>query len=405
MTSRPLHAHVAAAGPQLLTHLAAALDGTGPALLVVSPDLPAARVRAVLEAMRPAAAHTPDGLRRLPGAVGVDPEVAAVVATSGSTGPPKGVELTAAALKHSARASLDRLGARPGEPWLCALPADHIAGLQVLVRCLLAGAAPVFQRRLDLDAALAAGARHASLVPTQLHRLTEAGADLSGLASIVVGGAAAPPALLQRARALGATLTTTYGMTETCGGCVYDGTPLDGVRVAVHTGAPADPPTELTPRAPDTPLGTVLLGGPVLFSGYRLRPDLTAAHRDGPWLRTADLGALQAGRLAVAGRSDDVITTGGRKVAAGQVAAALAAHPRVAEVAVVGRPDPEWGQRVTAVVVPRGPPPTLTELREHTAATLPRYAAPRELELRDALPLLPSGKPDLAALRRTPRPA
>jgi O-succinylbenzoic acid--CoA ligase len=173
-------------------------------------------------------------------------------------------------------------------------------------------------------------------------------------------------------------------MTETCGGCVYDGMPLDGVRVDTDDS------------------GLIRIAGPVLFSGYRRQPELTAAVvRDG-WFRTADLGSVgPSGRLTVRGRADDVINTGGEKVVAGEVAAVLETCGAVHQAAVVGRPDPEWGERVTAVVVPADPaaPPDLRMLREHVRRTLPPSAAPRELVLVDALPLLPSGKPDLRALR------
>jgi O-succinylbenzoic acid--CoA ligase len=180
-------------------------------------------------------------------------------------------------------------------------------------------------------------------------------------------------------------VVTTYGMTETCGGCVYDGIPLDGVSVA----AGAD--------------GRIRITGPVLFSGYRRRPDLTAAALQDGWLVTSDLGTVdESGHLVVRGRADDVINTGGQKVVAGEVAAALETCPGVREVVVVGRPDPQWGERVTAVVVPADPadPPALDLLRKHVQAILPRYAAPTQVELVDSIPLLASGKPDLIALRR-----
>jgi O-succinylbenzoic acid--CoA ligase len=214
--------------------------------------------------------------------------------------------------------------------------------------------------------------------------MVDLGADLSRFRTILLGGAAAPPGLLAAARESGARLVTTYGMSETCGGCVYDGVPLDGVDLKVG----AD--------------GRVRLAGPVLFSGYRLRPALTAAAFDGGWYVTSDIGVLDQGRLRVLGRSDDVINTGGRKVVAGSVAGLLAGHPAVRDAVVVGRPHPEWGEEVVAVVVAADPaaPPTLGELRALVKTRLPGYAAPRSLELRDGLPLLPNGKHDLVAIRR-----
>ncbi len=394
MTSRPLHAVLLppeAAGGRLLEALSAALDGSGPAILPLDPDLPRERLDALLGAFAPATIETPEGTTRLaparPGAAarpGVRPETAVVIATSGSTGPPKGTELSAAALLASARASLDRLGARPGDSWLCCLRASHVAGLQVLVRSLVAGVPPVVSMRLEPGTLAASGCAYVSLVPVQLRRLVDAGAGLSALRGILLGGAAMPDGLLADASAAGARVTTTYGMSETCGGCVYDGLPLDGVSVEVG----AD--------------GRIRIAGPVLFSGYRLQPGLSRRARDGRWFITSDLGSISAsGRLRVRGRADDVIVTGGEKVVAGEVAAVLGTCPGVRDAVVVGRPDPEWGELVTAIVVPADPadPPTLGALRARVREKLPPRAAPRELVLVARIPLLPSGKPDLERLR------
>jgi O-succinylbenzoic acid--CoA ligase len=394
VTSRPLHAVLLpaeAAGGRLLEALSAALDGSGPAILPLDPDLPRERLDALLGAFAPATIETPEGTTRLapagPGAAtrpGVRPETAVVIATSGSTGQPKGTELSAAALLASARASLDRLGARPGDSWLCCLRASHVAGLQVLVRSLIAGVPPVVSMRLEPGTLAASGCAYVSLVPVQLRRLVDAGAGLSALRGILLGGAAMPDGLLADAGAAGARVTTTYGMSETCGGCVYDGVPLDEVSVEVG----AD--------------GRIRIAGPVLFSGYRLQPGLSRRARDGRWFITSDLGSISAsGRLRVRGRADDVIVTGGEKVVAGEVAAVLGTCPGVREAVVVGRPDPEWGELVTAIVVPADPadPPTLGALRARVREKLPRRAAPRELVLVARIPLLPSGKPDLERLR------
>ena len=394
MTSRPLHAVLLpaeAAGGRLLEALSAALDGSGPAILPLDPDLPRERLDTLLGAFAPATLETPDGTTRLapagPGAAtrpGVQPETAVVIATSGSTGPPKGTELSAAALLASARASLDRLGARPGDSWLCCLRASHVAGLQVLVRSLIAGVPPVVSMRLEPGTLAASGCAYVSLVPVQLRRLVDAGAGLSALRGILLGGAAMPDGLLADASAAGARVTTTYGMSETCGGCVYDGVPLDEVSVEIG----AD--------------GRIRIAGPVLFSGYRLQPGLSRQARDGRWFITSDLGSISAsGRLRVRGRADDVIVTGGEKVVAGEVAAVLGTCPGVREAVVVGRPDPEWGELVTAIVVPADPadPPTLGALRARVREKLPPRAAPRELVLVARIPLLPSGKPDLERLR------
>ncbi|TDD76590.1 AMP-dependent synthetase, partial [Actinomadura darangshiensis] len=351
----------------------------------LSPGLPAPALRGLLDALAPDAIRTPDGLspHRPPGGhVPVGEGTAVLIATSGSTGTPKFTELTAAALRHSAAGTLTRIGAAPGDRWLCCLPTSHISGVQVLVRSLAAGTEPVIMPGFDPAAVAAAGGVHVSLVPTQLRRLLDAGADPARLGAIVLGGAAASPGLLAEARGRGARVFTTYGMSETCGGCVYDGTPLPGMRFALGDG------------------GRIRLAGPSLFAGYRLRPEQTAEARDGEWFVTQDLGAVEDGRLRVRGRLDDVINTGGEKAVAGEIATVLSRHPKVRDVVVVGRPDPEWGERVTAVVVPAASAlPELPELRAFVREVMPAYAAPRELELVEAIPLLASGKPDRARLR------
>ncbi len=391
MTKRPLHAVlVERATPRLVELLAAALDGTGPAILPLDAGLPAARLAGLIEALGPDSVEDARGVSqpRSGQNAGVAEGTAVIIGTSGSTGAPKGVELSAAALRHSAQASLDRAGARPGERWLCCLPVSHVAGLQVLVRSLVSGTEPVLAEHADaatLTAAAASGCAHVSLVPTQLQRLLESDVDkstpLAGFSSVLLGGAAAPAGLLAAARAAGVPVVTTYGMTETCGGCVYDGVPLDGVRVKI---------------ADDE---RIWIGGPVLFSGYR---GADRAPEDG-WFRTGDLGRLEdSGRLTVRGRADDVINTGGHKVVPGEVAAALESCPGVRDVAVVGQPDAEWGERVVAVVAPSDPanPPGLELLRLHVRDRLPRYASPSRVVMVDAVPMLPSGKHDIVRLRQ-----
>jgi O-succinylbenzoic acid--CoA ligase len=319
--------------------------------------------------------------------------VAVVVPTSGSTGEPKGALLTAAALRHAANATHERLGG-PGQ-WVLALPVTHVAGLAVLVRSLEARIKP---QVVDLyggfdpstfaaaTARLAAGVRrYTALVPTQLRRLLDAGVELTAYDAILLGGAAAPPSLLDRARDVGARVVTTYGMSETCGGCVYDGRPLAGVSVQLRDD------------------GRVTLGGPVLFEGYRLRPDLTAAAVAGGRLLTNDLGRWTAdGRLEVLGRADDVIVTGGVNVSAALVERVLGSHPKVRTCAVLGRPDEQWGEHVVAVVQAhdRDAVPTLTELQSFAAGQVEPAALPRELVVLGMLPMLPSGKPDRVGVRR-----
>ncbi|WP_324274494.1 AMP-binding enzyme [Blastococcus brunescens] len=292
--------------------------------------------------------------------------------------------LPADAVLASATATSERLGG-PGS-WLLTLPASAIAGLQVLCRSVLAGIPPTLLGKSEpLTAAvrrMPAGRRYTSLVPTQLRRhLDEEPDALRSFDAILVGGAATDPALLDRARAEGIAVVTTYGMTETAGGCVYDGQPLDGVRVRV-TG------------------GGIELAGPTLALGYRLDPAGTETAFAGGWFRTRDAGALDAdGRLTVVGRLDDVVISGGVNVAPASVEAALREHPSVVDAVVFGRPDPTWGQRVVAAVVPAaGATPDLPTLRAWVSARLGGPAAPRQLQVVDALPLLHTGKPDRRAV-------
>jgi O-succinylbenzoic acid--CoA ligase len=316
------------------------------------------------------------------------------VPTSGSTGEPKTVLLDADALTTSAQATHERLGG-PGT-WLLALPTSHIAGVQVLVRSIVAGTDPGV---LDMSKGFRAmgfahaarpvldepGRHYTALVPTQLSRLVVGeGPGLEALRQfdgVLIGGAATPPKLLEQARALGVQVVTTYGMSETAGGCVYDGLPLAGVEVRVDD-------------------GQVLLRGPVLFEGYDGEPDRTAeAFRDG-WLVTHDLGRLDdAGRLRITGRDDDVVNSGGVKVPAPLVAQRLRTHPDVATAEVLGVPDEEWGERVVAFVVGTTALPELTELRDWVAAEHPRSWAPRQVVALTEIPLLPNGKPDRRTLR------
>jgi o-succinylbenzoate---CoA ligase len=403
---RPLHAVLLPPEPgggRLLDLLSAALDGTGPAILPLDPALPRRRLAELLSVFAPSAIETPDGTERVasagppfPAAAvarpaapdGVDSDVAVVVATSGSTGAPKGVQLSAAALRASAAASLARIGAdpaaRPGKRWLCCLPAFHVAGLQVLVRSMIAGTSPVVTDGVDAAAVAGCGCAYVSLVPTQLRRLLDARAPLAAFDAILLGGAAPPAGLLAEARAAGARVITTYGMSETCGGCVYDGLPLSGVRLRISDA------------------GLIGISGAVLFSGYRSRESLGSALDGDGWFWTADLGALDGdGRLTVRGRADDVINSGGEKVVPGEVESVLGTLDGVRDVVIVGVPDSEWGELVTAVIVPEDPavPPELARLRAQARERIPGFAAPRRLILVAEIPMLASGKPDRQALR------
>jgi o-succinylbenzoate---CoA ligase len=356
-----------------------AADG---AILPLDPAAPADVVRRLLAALRPHVVVDDDGEHVLTGAADVDEGVALVVATSGSTGVPKGAQLSWHALDASAAASRERIGADPTDSWLSCLPWQHIGGLQVWLRARMGSLPLDVQPRFDVDSVAQSPATLVSLVPTQLARLLDAGVDLRRFRVILLGGAPAPAAVLDRAYAAGGRVVTTYGMSETCGGCVYDGRPLTGVQVATEPGE-----------------GRIRISGAVLMSGYRLQPDRTDAVLSDGWLVTEDVGSFDDGRLVVHGRADDVVVTGGENVATDAVAEMLSGHPDVEDVAVAGVPDDEWGERVVAVVVAGDRTPTLDELRRWVTERAGASAAPRGLVLVPRIPRLTSGKPDRLAVR------
>lgn len=367
----------------------------GDAVLPLDPRAPEAHVADIVRRMRPVALVTtmpghPDRLRtvRLPDGAAVARGTAVVVATSGSSGPPKGVVLSARALDAATAASIERLGCRPGERWLLCLPWHHVAGLSVVRRSRALGVDPVLLDDFSVQGVAAAvredGVRWTSLVPTQLQRLLDADVPLDGLRGVLLGGAAAPGDLLARAAERGISVTTSYGMTETCGGCVHDGLPLPGMAVEVRRD------------------GRIRLRGPMVADGYRLDQEATSAAFDGDAFLASDLGRLDpAGRLEVLGRADDVIVSGGENVPAGRVAECLRGHPQVRDAAVVGMPDEVWGEVVCAVVeADAATSPTLDDLRDLVGRDLPRAWAPRRLATVAQLPRTSLGKPDGPAVRR-----
>ena len=350
-----------------------------------------------------------------------------ILRTSGSTtGTGRLIAISATALMASARATHARLGG-PGT-WLLPLPAHHVAGLQILTRSLEAGTEPVvvdtstgFSPTALAEAlssarpptGAAASRLYVSLVPTQLVRVLQnpqARRALAEADAVLLGGAAADPALLARARGAGVTVVTTYGMSETGGGCVYNGRPLEGVEVTIH--------------APDAEgAGRVLISGPVLAEDYLHTPGHSPAdspagspkagegfHRSGARrvLATSDRGRLHPdGRLEVLGRLDDVIITGGVKVEPRHVEEALTGIDGVAEACVVGLPDEQWGSRVVAAVVlePVGQPGRSKRwdgaaLREAVRARLDGAHAPKRVVVLETLPLRPSGKVDRREVAR-----
>jgi O-succinylbenzoic acid--CoA ligase len=275
---------------------------------------------------------------------------ALVVFTSGTSGEAKGVVLTHDAIAASARASNAALGVDDRDSWFACLPLAHIGGLSVVLRALHAETPFSFEDD---------GATLVSVVPTLLQRM-----DTSRYRRVLLGGAAAPDGLAPN-------VVRTYGMTETGSGVAYDGRPLDEVELRVD-GA-----------------GQIHVRGPMLLRCYLDGTDPKDA--DG-WFATGDAGEIVADVLHVHGRIGDVINTGGEKVWPTAVERALAGAPGVAEIAIAGRADPEWGQRVVAFVVPADAPPTLDALRDVVKQSLPAYCAPKELVLVDALPRTTSGK-------------
>lgn len=307
-----------------------------------------------------------------------------LIETSGSTGRPKGVVLPRRAVLASVEASARRLG--DSGRWLLALPSSYVAGVQVIVRSLVAGHEPVVVDGLDIGRASAThrgdAPTFASLVPTQLHRIMGNPEQVAALArchTVLVGGGGLDRDLRRRAEDQGVHVVATYGSSETAGGCVYDGVPLDGVRVAL--GAE----------------GRVQVAGPTLFSHYDNDPDLTAATVVDGWFLTSDAGRLtDDGRLEIIGRIDDVVVSGGVKIPVATVAERLRSHVLVQQAEVLGVPDPEWGQRLVAVLVGTARD---AELRDWVAMEHPRSWAPREFRWVEQLPLLPNGKVDVQAIR------
>lgn len=375
----PLEVPTGDAVLDLIPRLLAGLHGDGPVALPF-----------------PVGGHRPPAVALTAGEDDPADPTALAVSTSGSTGEAKQVLLPAGAIRQSAIAGQARL--HDGDPgsWLLCLPVQHIAGLNVLFRAALAGREPVVMdvaQTFTTTAFAAAtqrlrvGPAFVSLVPTQLHRLLTDPVGIEALSrftAVLVGGAATGPILLDRARHAGVSIVTSYGMSETCGGCVYDGRPLDGVLVDLDDS------------------GRIRIAGTIVARGYRGRPfespfgvDPLTGRRS---FVTGDLGSLDRQRLAVLGRADDVIITGGVNIAPQAVEQALADAPGVVEVVVTSVTDPEWGEMLVAVVVSDGVPPTLADLRARATRVVGPAAAPKQLLLVDALPARGPGKPDRNAI-------
>lgn len=287
---------------------------------------------------------------------------ALVIATSGTSGDPKGVVHTHFGLRSASLASSAALRCGAESHWLACLPLSHIGGFGVLTRAWHTGATLTIHDGFDASLAATTGATHVSLVATALLRV-----DASTFERILLGGAR-PPSVIPP------NTTVTYGLTESCGGVVYDRRPIPGVSVSI---------------ADD---GEVLLKGPMMMSRYR-NDDVSSAIDGDGWLHTNDVGRIVDNLLEVDGRRGDMIVTGGEKVWPDAVERSLLGHKAISECAVAGVDDPEWGQRVTSWVVVRADEKiSLEEIREHVARDLPRYCAPRQLVLVDSLPRTSLGK-------------
>ncbi|MFV0317486.1 MAG: ANL family adenylate-forming protein [Microthrixaceae bacterium] len=371
-------------GPTFVAELERAWEA-GDAVLPLQREAPLAMRRRAAEAMGASRVVTETGSESLHNGRVIDREVALVVLTSGSTGEPKGAMLDHSAVEYSAFAGATALSVAGDTHWLACLPLSHVGGLSVLTRAIHTGAALTVAPRFSpeaLDDALSRGATHISLVPTTLRRI-----DPTPWRRILLGGSRMPTPLP-------ANCVASYGMTETMGGVVYDGIALNGVGMRI-----AGIPTGQSGVA-----GPVELRTPTLMRGYRAPWSPETGLSDPPadgidaqgWFATGDVGRIRVddGRLEVFGRADDLIVTGAENVWPAPVEQRILEHHAVAEVAVFGTPDPEWGEVVTAVIVTADgvAPPVLEDLRDWVAEVLPRAAAPKRLHHTAGLPRTALGK-------------
>ncbi len=345
----------------------------GDAICVLDPRWGTELSERALRALSPTRLISKDGERRIRGGMGVEPGDAIVALTSGSTADPKAAILTHDAVKASALLTSKALNAGSSSHWLCCLPTTHIGGLSVIARALVVGSALSVIDRPDItmiNSGPSRGITHVSLVATVLRRCATLDYE-----RVLLGGAAAPDELAPN-------VVTTYGMTETGSGVVYDGWPLEQVAIAIRD-------------EDEHGFGEILIASPTSLRGYRdgSDPFVAGPPSELPWIATGDLGRIAAnGSLDVRGRIADVITTGGEKVHPLDVERIIERLDSVAEVAVWKRPDPDWGERVVAWVVPHGQGPSLDDIKHAVRGTLADYAAPKELVIVDALPRTDLGK-------------
>jgi O-succinylbenzoic acid--CoA ligase len=355
-------------GPQMVDRIRRAWD-EGDAIFPLDQRLPAPARALVIDAVQPTRVATLGNETNIPGAF-VETGDAVVVATSGTTGQPKAVVLTLDAVVASAQATSRRLGVTSSDKWLACLPPSHVGGLSVILRSILTDtpliAVPAFSVE-EYDEAARDGATLVSLVSTALQRV-----DSTKFRTIVLGGARPP-------QDRPTNTVTTYGMTETGSGVVYDGVPLENVEIEIRD-------------------SIIYIKAPMLMRGYR--NGASPLTHDG-WLRTGDIGTFDNGRLTVEGREGDLIITGGENVWPEEVEAAIRTSPMVTDVCVAGVPDQEWGQLVTAWIVTNEQTPSLEDIRSHVKETLPAHCAPRRIEVVSEIPRTSLGKPKRAELIRS----
>jgi O-succinylbenzoic acid--CoA ligase len=330
--------------PQVMQALKAALDGSGPALTFGQTDRQS-----------------------------VPAECAIVIPTSGSTGTPKDVALSASALRASARASHEYLGAQNGERWSLLLPITHIAGINVLVRAIELGTEPV-----DMDVV----AEFTAIVPTQLHRALHGEEKLlrhlQNAKAVLVGGAASSSSLLGQASSAGITTITTYGMSEMSGGCIYNNAPLNGVEVRIGDDS------------------SIQLAGPMQALGYLDAADLWKKSTDGKWFITSDSGETRGDKIFVMGRLDDQINSGGKKISLSVVDNFLHDKFPRQRFASLALADSEWGDKLVLVVDGSMDPGMI---KEALRAEFGSHAVPKEILFNKEIPLISIGKPDRKKLR------
>lgn len=362
--------------PEAARHIRELWDSAR-AVLPLDPGAPTADRDRVLGALRPTHLLDEGGTSELHDGLPVGDDIAAVVATSGTTGTPRGVELTWTGLRAAVEATSISVGSRAGDRWLCCLPVHHVAGLAIVARSWVSGIEPIVVpfAAAELDRI---DAEFVSLVPTMLARALDAGSDLARFRRVLVGAAPMTAAVRARAEEAGVAFIDAYGLTETWGGIVHDGRPLAGVEIDVGSS------------------DEVLARGPMVMARYRLRPEESAAALSGDgWLRTGDVGHVEPdGRLRVVDRLRDIIVTGGVNVSPAEVEQVVSLCPGVADVCVTGRADPEWGERVVAHIVPADParPPGASEVRAFAAARLAAPKVPREVVLVERVPRSKAGK-------------